>query len=203
MDYVTMQKIARGVVESSAACDGQLFTGTVTNANPLSIKLGEESGSIEIDGDDIILTQSVVSKKLYIKKHKHEESEELADKMAFIDLTDAGIPMVLPVTFQDVPTVPDPEDPEPPEPPVKTKELSLKHKHTIYTSTLDSWVTEYGHKLPVAPSEYDESGEQVCVTINRGLEKGDKVVMTRVSGGQQFVVLSRYFEVDKQGEDDE
>lgn len=203
MDYVTMQKIARGVVDSSAACDGQLFTGTVTNANPLSIKLGEESGSIEIDGDDIILTQSVVSKKLYIKKHKHEESEELADKLAFIDLTDAGIAMVLPVTFQDVPPEPDPSNPEPPEPPVKTKELSLNHKHTIHTSTLDSWVTEYGHTLPRDPSTYDEDGEQVCITINRGLEKGDKVVMTRVSGGQQFVVLSRYFEVDKQGEDDE
>lgn len=200
MDYVTVQKIARGVVDSSAACDGQLFTGTVTSANPLKIQLGEESGSIELDGDDIILTESVVSKKLYIKKHKHEEDEQLTD-------TSAMDGMGLPVNF--IPAGVDPSDfhvdPDSglPDVPGMGTVLSLKHKHTIATSTLDAWVTEYGHKLPVDPSDYDEAGEQVCITINRGLEKGDKVVMTRVSGGQQFVVLSRYFEVDKQGEEDE
>lgn len=206
IDLKTIQQIAKGVVETSSACDGQLYTGTVTSNNPLKIKLGDDVGGIELDGDDIILTESVVSKKLYIKKHKHEETDELVDKLAFVDLTDAGLPVVLPITFQDIPAPPDPsepEPPEPPEPPEKTKTLSLNHKHTIHTSTLDAWVTEYGHKLPVDPSDYNEAGEQVCITINRSLQKGDSVIMSRVSHGQQFIVLSRYFPVDKAGGEDD
>jgi hypothetical protein len=63
-------------------------------------------------------------------------------------------------------------------------------------------VTEYGTRLPREPEDYDESGEQVCITINRSLKKGDSVIMSRVSHGQQFIVLSRYFPVDKAGDDD-
>ena len=193
IDYSIMQDIARGVVESSAACDGQLFTGKVTSASPLKIKLSNEAGGIELDGDDIILTSAVVSKKLYIKKHKHEEDERLTDMTAKVT-TGAGaggdVGFILAGT---------PSDP----PPTPGTTLSLQHKHTIHTSTLDAWVTEYGNRLPRNPEDYDESGEQVCITINRSLEEGDSVIMTRVSHGQQFIVLSRYFEVDKPGEDDE
>lgn len=194
MDYRTVQKIAQGVVDTSATCDGQLFTGTVSSDNPLKIKLSDEAGSIELDGDDIILTQAVVSKKIYIKKHKHEEDESLVDMQG--QYVSPGGPALV-TFFPSGSPSPSPDDPEPP------TVLGLKHKHTIHTSTLDAWVTEYGHKLPVDPSDYDEDGEQTVITINRGLEKGDKVIMTRVSYGQQFIVLSRYFEVDKQGEDDE
>lgn len=204
MDYETLQKIAKGVVESSAACDGQLFTGTITNANPLSIKLSEESGGIEIDGDDIILTQSVVSKKIYIKKHTHDESEELVNVQG---TTAAGPVIFAPVGQLPSPTKPNPNPPpdEIPNPdfPTSPSILTLHHKHGIKTRTLDAWCTEYGHKLPVDPENYNPDGEQVCITINRGLEKGDKVIMSRVSHGQQFIVLSRAFEVDKPGEDDD
>lgn len=199
MDYSTIQSIANGVVEASAACDGQLFTGTVTSANPLKITLGEDAGGIELDGDDIILTQAVVSKKLYIKKHDHTDENALTD-------TSAMDGMGLPVNFipagvnpSDFPINPDTGLPDIPG---MGTTLSLQHKHVINTSTLDAWVTEYGTRLPVDPSEHNPDGEQIVVTINRGLEKGDKVIMTRVSHGQQFIVLSRYFEVDKQGEDD-
>lgn len=200
VDLNTIQQIAKGVVETSAACDGQLYTGTVTSSNPLKIKLGDDVGGIELDGDDIILTECVVSKKLYIKKHKHEEDEQLTD-------TSAMDGMGLPVNF--IPAGVDPSDfpvdPDTglPDVPGMGTVLSLKHKHTIATSTLEAWVTEYGHKLPVDPDEYDESGEQVCITINRSLQKGDSVIMSRVSHGQQFIVLSRYFPVDKAGGDDE
>lgn len=200
MDYTTIQKIARGVVDASSACDGQLFTGTVTGANPLKIQLGEESGSIEIDGDDIILTQSVVSKKLYIEKHDHKEDEMLGTlTMVFVptvttdSLTVAGGGAGMVVT----PTL------DPNTGLGRGGTITFNHTHRIHTSTLDTWVTEYGHKLPRDPSTYNQDGERVVITINRGLEVGDKVIMTRVSSGQQFVVLSRYFEVDKQGEDDE
>lgn len=184
MDYGLFQKIADGVVEASAACDGQLFTGTVTSANPLKISLGEDSGGIELDGDDIILTQAVVSKKLYIKKHDHKESEELVDVASAAAATGGAVTF----TMSGIP-------------PTSTS-LTLKHNHDIHTSTLDAWVTEYGYKLPVDPEDYDQDGEQTVITINRALEEGDKVIMTRVSHGQQFIVLSRYFEVDKQGEAD-
>jgi hypothetical protein len=200
MDYSTIQSIANGVVEASAACDGQLFTGTVTSANPLKITLGEDAGGIELDGDDIILTQAVVSKKLYIKKHDHTDENALTD-------TSAMDGMGLPVNFipagvnpSDFPINPDTGLPDIPG---MGTTLSLQHKHVINTNTLEAWVTEYGTKLPFNPSEHNPDGEQIVVTINRGLEKGDKVIMTRVSHGQQFIVLSRYFEVDKQGEDDD
>lgn len=180
MNYSLIQQIAKGVVETSNACDGQLFTGTVSNTNPLSIKLGEESGAIEIDGDDIILTQSVVSKKIYIKKHTHMIGSDVGTHThIFTDITPAG--SIISTT----------------NPPSQTSANT-----EIVDRALDAWCTEYGHKLPVDPAVYNPNGEQICITINRGLEKGDKVIMTRVSGGQQFVVLSRYFEVDKPGEDD-
>lgn len=192
MDYETLQKLAKGVVEASAACDGQLFTGTVTSASPLSIKLGEESGSIEIDGDDIILTQSVVSKKIYIKKHTHKIGQTVATHTHPANLAvtgTAGVPPAeLPVTGAATGNT--------------SASTQLTPETLIVDRTLDAWCTEYGHKLPVDPENYNPDGEQVCITINRGLEKGDKVIMSRVSHGQQFIVLSRAFDVDKPGEDD-
>lgn len=189
MDYVTLQRLAEGVVEASAACDGQLFTGTVSNANPLSIKLGEESGSIEIEGDDIILTQSVVSKKIYIKKHTHKIGETVATHTHPSTLAVTGTAEgALPVTGTATGST--------------SASSQLTTETLIVDRTLDAWCTEYGHRLPVDPETYNPDGDQICITINRGLEKGDKVIMSRVSHGQQFVVLSRYFEVDKPGEDD-
>lgn len=219
MDYNALQKIAKGVVSTSAACDGQLVTGKVTSANPLKIQLGKEAGGIVLDGDDIILTQAVVSKKLYIKKHNHTESEALIDYTATGNL---GAPILFAPLGVDL-YIPNPNyDPSQPRtdtdeakgtgtnpmyilnPAVPTPTtLPLKHLHGINTSTLDAWVTEYGSKLPVDPSDYDQSGEQVVITINRSLEVGDHVIMSMVSHGQQFVVLSRYFEVDNPGKDDE
>lgn len=199
MDFSVIQMIAKGVVENSAACDGQLFTGKVTSANPLKIKLGTEAGSIELDGDDIILTEAVVSKKLYIKKHTHGENERLVDVQG---TTAAGPVIFAPAGELPSPTIPNPDPPPDtipnPDFPTTPSTLTLKHKHTIETTVVDGWVTEYGHKLDVSKDD-----EQICITINRSLEEGDSVIMTRVSHGQQFVVLSRYFEVDKPGEDDD
>lgn len=199
MDFSVIQMIAKGVVENSAACDGQLFTGKVTSENPLKIKLGTEAGSIELDGDDIILTEAVVSKKLYIKKHTHGENERLVDVQG---TTAAGPVIFAPAGELPSPTIPNPNPPPDtipnPDFPTTPSTLTLKHKHTIETTVVDGWVTEYGHKLDVSKDD-----EQICITINRSLEEGDSVIMTRVSHGQQFVVLSRYFEVDKPGEDDD
>lgn len=199
MDYSIVQQIAKGVVESSAACDGQLFTGKVTSASPLKIKLSNEAGGIELDGDDIILTSAVVSKKLYIKKHTHGENERLVDVQG---TTAAGPVIFAPAGELPSPTIPNPDPPPDtipnPDFPTTPSTLTLKHKHTIETTVVDGWVTEYGHKLDVSKDD-----ERIVITINRSLEEGDSVIMTRVSHGQQFIVLSRYFPVDSPGEDDE
>lgn len=192
----SIQQIAKGVVETSSACDGQLYTGTVTSSNPLKIKLGIDVGDIELEGDDIILTQSVVSKKLYIKKHTHKIGSDISNHthvVAESPFTVAGSCSIPPatgtITGTATGTAPMTED--------------FTSDTEIVTSTLDAWVTEYGHKLPRDPDEYNMDGEQVCITINRSLQKGDSVIMSRVSHGQQFIVLSRYFPVDKAGDDDE
>lgn len=178
MDLSLIQQIAQGVVDASAACDGQLYTGIVTSEKPLKIQLSEEAGSVELDGDDIILTESVVSKKLYIKKHTHGENEQLTDTTATVTSgTGAG------GTVGFIPA---------------GETLPLKHKHENETTVVDAWVTEYGHKLGTKKDD-----EQICITINRSLQKGDSVIMSRVSHGQQFVVLSRYFPVDNQGDEDD
>lgn len=202
MDYRTIQMIANGVVETSSACDGQLFTGTVSNDNPLQISLGDDSGGIVLEGDDIILTQSVVSKKIYIKKHTHHIGSEIANHTHIVGST--------PFTVMGACTVPLPTPASPTAGTISgtatgtapaTQDFNSQTE--IVDRTLEAWCTEYGHRLPVDPEEYDKDGEQTVITINRGLEKGDKVIMSRVSHGQQFIVLSRYFEVDKQGEDDQ
>ena len=188
----SIQQIAKGVVETSSACDGQLYTGTVTSSNPLKIKLGIDVGDIELEGDDIILTESVVSKKLYIKKHTHEMKDGLAISVSG---SNAGGP----VAFVVIPT----EMPEDAEPPASGESVDFTHKHENETTVIDAWVTEYGTRLPRDPEKIEDADEQICITINRSLQKGDSVIMSRVSHGQQFIVLSRYFPVDKAGGDDE
>ena len=49
----------------------------------------------------------------------------------------------------------------------------------------DIFCLEDGKKLPVKDG---------YIILNRGLEKGDKVLMLRVCRGQQFIILSRIFE---------
>ena len=186
MDYETIQRIAAGVVDSSSACDGQLFEGTVTSAEPLKISLGE--GGIELDGDDIILTQSVVKKLLYIKTHTHKIGSDLQTHthpfVGTFSGTISGNPASGDVSGTD------------------QASNDLNSNTTVVTTALDAWCTEYGHKLPREPKDYKEDADQIVITLNRGLEVDDKVIMTRVSSGQQFIVLSRIFEVDKPGEDD-
>lgn len=74
---------------------------------------------------------------------------------------------------------------------VVEKKLSpLAHSHTYGegTATQDAlegvFCAENGQTLPA-----DSSG----ITLNRGLETGDKVLLLRVQRGQKFVVLSRIF----------
>jgi hypothetical protein len=182
MDYRIIQQIAAGVVETSAACDGQLYTGNVTSANPLKIALSEEAGAIELDGDDIILTSAVVSKKIYIKKHTHPIGSAISGHTHEVS-TSGGAGTASPSSSLT------------PIPPATSVDVD--------DTILEAYCTEYGHKLPTEIKQKELKDDEIVITINRSLEKGDAVIMTRVSHGQQFIVLSRYFEVDKPGKDDE
>lgn len=176
MDYRLIQRIAAGVVETSAACDGQLYTGIVTSEKPLKIALGEDADAIELDGDDIILTESVVSKKIYIKKHTHPVGSAITNHTHSLEGTCTQAGKIEGSALAST---------------------ALASNPDVDNTVLDGYCTEYGHKLPV-----ESDSDKIVITINRSLEKGDAVIMTRVSHGQQFIVLSRYFEVDKQGSDD-
>ena len=55
-------------------------------------------------------------------------------------------------------------------------------------TTLSGSCTEHGDDLPV-----EQKDNKLVITYNRGLKKDDKVLMLKVSNGQQFVILSRVF----------
>lgn len=201
----TIQSIAVNAVKSTNPME--YCFGTVTSADPLKIRLNDST--IEISGNSILLTEPVVEKKVYIKAHNHTENEALVDYTATGNL---GAPVLFAPLGIDL-YIPNPNyDPSQPRtdtdeakgtgtnpmyilnPAVPTPTtLPLKHLHGINTSTLDAWVTEFGEKLPVDPEQYEQSGDQVIITMNRALGKDDKVIMLRVSSGQRFIVLSRIF----------
>ncbi len=201
----TIQSIAVNAVKSTNPME--YCFGTVTSADPLKIRLNDST--IEISGNSILLTEPVVEKKVYIKAHNHTENESLVDYTATGNLgapvlfAPLGIDLYIPNPNYD-PSQPRTDTDEAkgtgtnpmyilnPDVPTPTT-LPLKHLHGINTSTLDAWVTEFGEKLPVDPEQYKQSGDQVIITMNRALEKDDKVIMLRVSSGQRFIVLSRIF----------
>jgi hypothetical protein len=50
------------------------------------------------------------------------------------------------------------------------------------------------HKLPAEPDE-----DKIVVTINKALEVGEKVIMLKVCSGQEFIVLSRMYDLGHEG----
>ena len=56
-------------------------------------------------------------------------------------------------------------------------------------TTLSGSCVEHGEDLPV-----EQKDNNLVITYNRALKKDDKVLMLKVSNGQQFVILSRVFE---------
>lgn len=154
----------------------QYCYGTVTNADPLKIRLNDTT--LEITGNSILLTESVVEKKITIKKHTHKIGPEIANHTHIVGvppLTVAGaVPAAPPTAPTAAGTVP------------KTNDFDQNTE--IVTTVLEAVCTEFGENLPV-----DRDDERIVITTNRALEKDDKVLMLRVSAGQRFIVLSRVF----------
>lgn len=203
-----IQQIAVNAVQSTNPMEYRI--GTVTSADPLKIRLNDST--LEISGSSILLTEPVVEKKITIKKHDHTEDTALVDYTATGNM---GAPILFAPLGVDLYILNPNFDPSQPRtdtddakgtgtnpkyilnPAIPSPTtLPMKHSHGIHTSTLDAWVDEFGVRLPVDPESYNQSGDQVVVTINRALEKDDKVLMLKVSGGQQFIVLSRIFRRD-------
>lgn len=158
-----IQNIAVNAVQSTIPV--QYCYGTVTNDNPLTIRLND--GTIEITGESILLTEPVVEKKITIQKHTHEIGSALAGHAHMFTYTDTGTP----VTSSTDPST------------------DISDKTTVVDTVIDGVCTEHGEDLPK-----DSNSERIIITTNRALEKDDKVLMMRVSAGQKFIVLSRIFE---------
>lgn len=76
------------------------------------------------------------------------------------------------------------------EPVIEKKISLLSHTHTVNGNTTSTAlssvaVTENGTALPT----------DSAITINKGLQVGDKCLLLRVQHGQKFIVLSRVYEV--------
>jgi hypothetical protein len=170
----TIQSIAVNAVQSTNPM--QYCYGTVTNADPLKIRLNDTT--LEITGNSILLTESVVEKKITIQKHTHKIGSTIADHTHIVSeppLSVSGSSVSGgEVTGAATGTVP------------KTKDFDQDTE--IVTTVLEAVCTEFGKNLPV-----DRDDKRIVITTNRALEKDDKVLMLRVSAGQRFIVLSRVF----------
>lgn len=173
-----IQQIAVNAVQSTNPMEYRI--GTVTSADPLKIRLNDST--LEISGSSILLTEPVVEKKITIQKHTHKIGATIAGHTHIVTPTD------LAVIAAPAPTIP-PSGPSVSGVVPATKDFTKDT--TIVDKVLDAKCTEFGVDLPVA-----SDSDKIVFTTNRALEKDDKVLMLKVSGGQQFIVLSRIFRRD-------
>ena len=169
----TIQEIAVNAVRSTNPVEFRY--GTVTSADPLKIRLSDST--IEISGDSIILTVGVVEKKITIKKHTHEIGSTIASHTHIVSVPPFSVVGAVPAGGAPITaagTVP--------------KTTDFTQNTNVVDTVVEAVCNEFGQDLPV-----DSNNDKITFTINRGLEKGDKVIMLKVSGGQRFIVLSRIF----------
>ena len=178
----TIQSIAVNAVKSTNPVE--YCFGTVTSINPLKVRLNEST--FELWGDTLMLTSAVVERKLTIKKHTHEIGDNVANHTHPFSGSFEGTISGQPAAGAISGTV------------NKSTDTFFTSKAEIVDTVLDAFVNEHGdtdHHLPVDPDN-----DKIVVTINRGLQVDDKVIMLRVCGGQKFVILSRVFKRDDESE---
>lgn len=175
----TIQSIAVNAVKSTVPVE--YCIGTVTSESPLKVRLNDST--LEVWGDTLMLTSAVVERKMTIKKHNHGIGDELKGHVhEYVGeggkLLTGGPALAPPVST-----------PGAPKPFVTNK---------VDDEVLDAFVTEFGKEKLNVEKPTDKS--EIVVTLNRGLKKGDKVIMIRVCGGQKFIILSRIFKRDDETE---
>ncbi|MDR0905755.1 MAG: DUF2577 domain-containing protein [Oscillospiraceae bacterium] len=161
----TLMKISEKNLGNAGLTD--LTIGTVTSTDPLEITL--VGTMLVLPRAVLLLTESVVEKKLTVDPHTHDINvlghNHTTGGLGHSHTAPGG------VTSTDLTS----------EYPSST---DLDETYTTLETTVEMQVTENGGDLPT------ETG---TVTLNRALAVGDKVIMLRVMGGQQFLVLSRVF----------
>ena len=180
----TIQRIAVNAVKSTNPVE--YCFGTVTSVNPLKVRLNEST--LEVWGDTLMLTSAVVERKLTIKKHTHEIGDNVANHTHPFSGSFEGTISGQPAAGVISGTV------------NKSTDTFFTSKTEIVDTVLDAFVNEHGDTDNHLPVEIPEDKSKIVVTINRGLQVDDKVIMLRVCGGQKFVILSRVFKRDDESE---
>ena len=178
----TIQQIALKAVRASNPMS--FLYGKVTAVNPLKILCGDNG--LEISEDFLILCEPVIEKKLTIKKHNHTIGSALVGHthpIPSLQVTGAVPVGTAPVTAGPGST---------------SASTDLNAKTTVDDTVLDAYCQEFKiddeHKLPAVPDD-----DKIVVTINKALEVGEKVVMLKVCSGQEFIVLSRMYDLGHEG----
>ena len=152
----TIQRIAVNAVNATNPVT--FYIGTVTSVSPLKVRI--HNTTLEVDQDCLLLSSSVVEKKITIKSHDHPIGSALANHI-HPDSAPAG----------------------------QTSASTTLTGAKVDAITLEGSCVEHGETLNV-----EQKDGNLVITYNRALKKDDKLLMMKVSNGQQFVILSRVFE---------
>jgi hypothetical protein len=168
----TIQQIAVQAVQANNPIS--FLYGTVKKVNPLAIEIGDNGLVIPEEG--LILCEPVIEKKLTIKKHNHTIGSALVDHTHQVSGKAGTYPFNT----------------------TSATSSGLNAKTTVDDTVIDAYCQEFKmddeHKLPAEPDD-----DKFVVTINKALEVGEKVVMLKVCSGQEFIVLSRMYDLGHEG----
>jgi len=172
----TIQQIAVQAVQANNPIS--FLYGTVKKVNPLAIEIGDNGLVIPEEG--LILCEPVIEKKLTIEKHTHTIGSALKGH-THSTVTESPCPITGAVVKGSA-----------------VASSDLTSKTTVDDTVLDAYCHEFKmddeHKLPAEPDD-----DKIVVTINKALEVGEKVVMLKVCSGQEFIVLSRMYDLGHEG----
>lgn len=164
-----IQNIAVNAVDASNPAS--LCYGIVTSAKPLKIRLDESS--LEISDSAVMLTESVVERKITIDKHNHTIGDGLLMHGHVVTVTQGSG--------------------------TAANSADITASTAVDDTVLTVHYSEFGQD--VTDNQVNEENDKVTITLTRALDKDDRVLMLRLMGGQKFIVLSRIFL--REGEDDE
>lgn len=164
-----LHQMMQDTIKGSTPTD--MTMGTVTSVKPLEVKIREEMGVIP--QISLRLTAAVIEKKIPVLEHFHT-TEGFSHAHALPELSHTH-------SSEEGETGP-------------ALEGSYETEDGLQQDAFDSdrrllkneiICYEDGKPLPVKDG---------YIILNRGLEVGDKVLLLRVMGGEQFIILSRVFE---------
>lgn len=176
----SIQRVSENVLSSKGLTD--MVTGTVTSINPLEVTI--LNNQLPIPQEALVLTESVVEKKIVIQGHTHP-LPPLAHSHDFSGSTDSYTGETEPAAVGD--TTHSHEFTVPPLSVEGSTDTALDgdEDSTTLIDYENIIAYEHGIALPVNGHE---------VILNRGLELNDNVLMMRVLNGQNYIIISRLFQ---------